>query len=204
MCNSRSSSPRSRRSCGSGTSSNSNGRRHFDEKLTYITVTRHKTIRHARRPLVVVIVPELRAVLKAARARSTSPAVITFRGKPVQSIKTALIAAAGRAGVPYGMQAGGVTFHSIRHTMATLLAEMRGRGGEAALSEPLRAAVMGHLEIRTTQKYTHIRSSPERQAMRALARRMPIGDAVTPPKPTVGKTVGTRRSKARETARKQG
>ena len=64
---------------------------------------------------------------------------------------------------------------------------------------------MGHLEPRTTQKYTHIRPVPEAAAMRALARRMSIADAVGPPptKKTVGKTSGTRLSKTGEKSRKQ-
>lgn len=173
---------------------------HFDAKLTYITVQRHKTIRHARRPLTVVIVPQLREVLKAARKRSDHSHVITWRGGPVKSIKTALRLSADRAGVEYGIQA--VTFHTLRHTMATMLAEMHSREGEPAFSEPLRAAVMGHLEIRTTQKYTHIRSAPERAAMTALARRVPIGDAVSPPPETFGKTFGTGKTRRRKKPRK--
>jgi integrase len=55
------------------------------------------------------------------------------------------------AGLPYGLRArDGVTLHSLRHTAATMLAELD-------VAEPKRQQVMGHSSIPTTQRYTHLR-----------------------------------------------
>jgi integrase len=59
------------------------------------------------------------------------------------------------AGVPYGRFIDdGVTFHTLRHTAATILAELE-------VGEGKRKAVMGHRHLGTTQKYTHLRPMHE-------------------------------------------
>ena len=121
---------------------------HIDRDLQYITVTKHKTVRKAG-PQVVAISPQLRTILETAK-KSGAASVVSYRGASVSSIKTSLRRAVREIGLTYGVKDGGVTFHAIRHSIATLLAEL-------GLPERQRMEVMGHLEIRTTQKYTHLR-----------------------------------------------
>ena len=72
-----------------------------------------------------------------------------YRQRPVTTIRGGLQQAARRAGLPYGRALGGITFHTLRHTAASLLAEL----GEP---EAIRKEVMGHRNIATTQRYTHL------------------------------------------------
>jgi integrase-like protein len=94
-----------------------------------------------------------------------------------------------RAGLPFGRAVDGATFHTLRHTAASLLAEL----GEP---EAIRKEVMGHRNIATTQRYTHLRPVHEIPAHERLAEAVPIADLVTlarkraSGKP-VGKNVGT-------------
>lgn len=159
--------------------------RHIDADLTYITNDQHKTIRTTGTPQVIPIDPQLRdilAPLRPAAKRARQPYVITFRGEPVKSIKTALSAAAGRAGIEYGVHA--VTFHSLRHTMATILAEL-------GVPEKQRQMVMGHLDLSTTQKYTHLRPTHEIEPIARLSAAVPVkGDVQGPLIPTVRKHSG--------------
>lgn len=77
--------------------------------------------------------------------------------------------------MPYGRGVNGVTFHSLRHTAATLLAELD-------VPAERRQAVMGHTSIETTQQYTHLRPEHERPTVEALSAAMPIADLVTQPR----------------------
>jgi integrase len=138
-------------------------RTNINRELTYITVHEHKTIA-ATGPQVVPIDPQLRAILEPLSKRYGTH-VITYRGHPVKSIKTALKRAARDAGLNYGRA--GVTFHSLRHTMATLLAEL-------GVPEQQRQATMGHLDSRTTQKYTHLRPAHERAPLALLSAAVPL------------------------------
>jgi integrase len=80
---------------------------------------------------------------------------------------------------------GGATFHTLRHTAASLLAEL----GEP---EAIRKEVMGHRDIATTQRYTHLRPVHEIPAHERLADAVPIADLVTAPrKRASGKGAGT-------------
>lgn len=149
--------------------------RHFDPALTFITTDQHKTIRSSGQPQVVPIDPQLRAILEpfreAAKAART-PYVITFRGKPVKDIKTAVKGSAGRAGLVYGRHA--VSFHTVRHTMATMLAEL-------GVPEKQRQMVMGHAELATTQRYTHLRPIHEREPHAALSQAVRLQEVVQGP-----------------------
>lgn len=121
--------------------------RHIDPDLTRITFDSHKTIRHTRKPQVTIISQELRRVLEAVRkAKPRATHVITWRGRPVDSLKTAAKQAAKRAGLAYGMQDGAVTFHALRHVSATELARM-------GISAALASKASGHLDPRTTEKF---------------------------------------------------
>lgn len=145
--------------------------RSFDAAFQWITVLEHKTVEHTDAPLVVPIVAELRTILKAALAeRGSSSYVITYRNKRVQSIRHAVRTGAEAAGLTYGRDVvGGVTFHTIRHTAATLLAELPG------LTEAQRSETMGQ-DIQTTQWYTHLRPTQQRQVLTRLAAKLKVGD----------------------------
>src|SRR6185436_10387466 len=95
---------------------------------------------------VVPISDQLRLILKDARQR-TDTYVVEYRGRPVKTIRGGLRSAVERAGLPFGRAVDGATFHTLRHTAASLLAEL----GEP---EAIRKEVMGHRNIATTQRYT--------------------------------------------------
>lgn len=125
---------------------------HIDPDLRLITVHQHKTARRIGRPLVVPISAPLQRVLEALRATQRPDAkwVITYRGRPVKTIDTGLKAACAAAGVPYGRTVpGGVTFHTIRHSAITYLAEL-------GVPEALRKDASGHATFAMVQHYTHL------------------------------------------------
>lgn len=155
---------------------------HFDADLRYITVQRHKTSRRTGAPQITPISDALRAVLLDARARQQeyrpkNPRatvdlryVVTWRGRPVASIKTAAKRATKAIGLTWGVK-NGVTFHTIRHSIATLLAEM-------GVSERIRMELLGHKEIRTTQKYTHLGAHTQVEPHAQLAAELPVTDVM--------------------------
>jgi integrase len=144
---------------------------HLDSELRFITVHQHKTSRTLKRPLVVPVSEQLRVILRDARQR-THVHVIEYRQRPVKSIRGGLQQAAERAGLAYGRDVGGATFHTLRHTAASLLAEL----GEP---EAIRKEVMGHRDLASTQRYTHLRPVHEIPAHERLAQAVPIADLVT-------------------------
>lgn len=158
-------------------------KKHFDADLRFITVHQHKTDATTQRPLVIPIDDQLRAILEDAhRRRRGSKHVITYRGRSIKSIRGGVKAAAEAAGITWGRFArDGVTFHTIRHTMATMLAELSDLDGAAPLSESVRKAAMGHNRLETTQRYTHIRPAVEQRALERLSKQTPIVDIVTLP-----------------------
>jgi integrase len=141
----------------------------FDNDLKFITVADHKTDRSSGSAMVIPVSPQLRDILEAAQAVSKSPYVVQFRGRPVGSLKTALRNAARRADLPYGLRAGGATFHTLRHLAATMLAELR-------VPEAIRKETMGHKEIRTTQIYTHLRPVHQVEPLEQLSKATPLAD----------------------------
>jgi len=144
----------------------------FDPALTFLTNHQHKTIRSSGRPQVVAVDPQLADLLRPLRDQARKAKqryVIAWRGKPVRSIRRALRRSAIDAGIEYSRTA--ITFHSLRHTMATMLAEL-------GVPDEQRRMVMGHSDIRTTQGYTHLRPTHERAPMAALSAAVPLTDAV--------------------------
>lgn len=139
---------------------------HFDAELTRITVTKHKTAIRTGAPQVTPISAQLRAILQDARDRNGHETVITYHGEPVIDIKKGARRAAERAGLAWGFTAG-VTFHTIRHSIATLLARV-------GMAERLRMELLGHREIRTTQQYTHLAAEVQVEPHEALSRALPI------------------------------
>lgn len=152
--------------------------KNIDPDLSFITVYDHKTIRSSGAPQVVPIDPQLRAILEPFQKdakRRRQKHVITFRGQPVKDIKRALKTSAesDAVGLTYGQEH--VTFHTIRHTMATMLAEL-------GIGDDLRRTVMGHSDVRTTQGYTHLRPIHEREPLAALSAKMALVGIVQGPR----------------------
>ena len=147
---------------------------HVDAHLTWITVTDHKTDRKVARPLVVPISEALRAVLLDAKARTQGAEhVVTYRGRPLKKgIRDGVRGAAERAGLEYGRALErGLTFHTLRHTAATMLAEL--------IDDPTRRqSIMGHERLETTQWYTHLRPTAERAPLERLAGELQIEELV--------------------------
>jgi len=149
-------------------------KKHLDAKLSRIVMLEHKTDALGK-PLVVMVSAQLQAILKDARRRNRGRYVVQYRGQPLHKIQGGVRAAAERAGVLYGRSAGGATFHTIRHAVATWLAEMSDVG------EAMRAALLGHRDIRTTQGYTHTRPVHELPPLERVSAQLPLQDLVTAP-----------------------
>jgi integrase len=176
--------------------------KHFDVGLTHITIGAHKTDRATGRPLVSPIDEQLRRILLDAQQRHGKKGrLITYRGAPLKSIRGGVMAAAKAAGLTWGRFVDkGVTFHTIRHTMATMLAELSDLDGGAPLSESTRKTVMDHRRLETTQRYTHIRPAGERRALERLSKQLPIADIVTQPWNRVTRATAGRRSRVGDLA----
>ena len=158
-------------------------RQQVDKGLTRI-ITEHKTDRWTGRPQAIPISDDLRAILAATRKRQIGARYVVSarqhdgRYAKVKRIDTALRSALVRANttlpaderLTYGVD-GGATFHTIRHTMATWMAEW----GE---SESLRKYLMGHKSTVTTAKYTHLAARAKVEPLNRLASKVPILDVV--------------------------
>jgi len=154
---------------------------HLDRDLTRITVPEHKTMADTGQPLVVLVSAQLRAILLDARRRSPSTSVVNYRGRPVETITGGVARAAARAGLTYG-RANGVTFHTLRHAMASLFARLSDVDGGPALSESQRMRLMGHSRLETTQIYTHLAGADQQPHLERLSAAVPIVDLVTHPR----------------------
>lgn len=149
----------------------------FDAGLTQIRVAQHKTRGHTGRPLVQPLSAQLRRILEEAKRRQPKkvPWVIYFRRQRVASVTKALIHACKDAKVTYGRTRNGATFHTIRHSAATLLAQL-------GVPEGLRKDVMGHRSIQTTQGYTHLSPVHEQGPLEQLSQQLALEDVVTAPR----------------------
>lgn len=158
-------------------------RKHLDAGLTKIT-TRHKTERWTGRAQVVPVSRELQTILHWARRTHRGAAHVVAVRTPtgkyvgVKRIDTALRASLERANeslpadqrMTYGAK-DGVTFHTIRHTMATLMAEW----GEP---DALRQMLMGHASSATTAKYTHLAGRAKIDPLERVAAKVDLGQVV--------------------------
>lgn len=101
-----------------------------------------KTLRYREVP----IVPALRPWL------SYLPLAVTFEG-----VKSGIRRARVKAGLP------GIGFHILRHSCATIL-----------LSPPINAPmhvvreILGHTSVKTTERYAHVQTQPQREALEGL------------------------------------
>lgn len=146
------------------------------DDLTYLIVDRHKTDKETGLPLVAPISAKLRELLRSVKRRGGTH-VIQYHGKPVKDIKTALKRAMKLAGVKYGKQ--DITYHSLRHTMATAFARMR-------LPGPVRKRLMGHASEATTAIYEHLAAVDEAEPLEQLAAVYPLTDLVIAPRRLTG------------------
>lgn len=156
---------------------------HLNPALTRIVVQQHKTVGRTHRPQIVPVSPELQAILQSVRkANPKSKHVISFKGHAIERIGTAFKSAVRRANTTlrgdqqmvFGIRNGGATFHTIRHSIATLLAEW----GEA---EAIRQLMMGHRSLATTQKYTHLAAKVKEDPIARLGERLQLGTVVQGP-----------------------
>lgn len=168
---------------------------HFSPDMRYITVQQHKTRHRTRRPLVVYVPDQLRAILMRARASSRRGFVVEYQGKPVHELRGAVRGAVDRARADhphlvYGREhADGVTFHTLRHTAATMLVDLD-------VSPEQRQRALGHRRLETTMGYTHLRPRHDVDTQERLSAYLPIADLVLQPqrrapKSSTGKTTGT-------------
>lgn len=150
--------------------------RHIDRDLTRITVAKHKTRRRTKRPLVTPISVQLKVILRAAKASKPKgmPYVIHFRGGRIYRLEQGLQAACKAAGVRYGRKyPDGATFHTIRHSAATMLAQI-------GVPDGLIKDILGHLSIQTTQGYKHLRPVHEIGPLEQLSGVFDFTEALKP------------------------
>lgn len=164
---------------------------HIKPDLSEISDPDHKTDQETGLPLIVRVSSELRRVLENARQHRHGAYVVHYHGRHVSDIKTALRAAVRKAATDlrdkslvWG-KANGVTYHSLRHTMATELARM-------GVPEALRTRVMGWRDPQTAKIYTHMVPTDEEAPLEALGRRMPLADVIGAPKALWRRRAGVR------------
>jgi integrase len=108
-----------------------------------------------RKPRTIPMTPRVRAELSAVmQDRAEGPIFCNFRtGVNLVEIKKGFKRACELAGIPHGQnKPGGLTFHDLRHTFATRLAE---RG----VSETARMALLGQSSTKMVRRYSH--ATPE-------------------------------------------
>lgn len=104
-----------------------------------------------KRPRTIPMTARVRAeLLSVIQQRREGPVFCSFRtGVNLVEIKKGFRRACELAGIPYGQSTpGGLTFHDLRHTFATRLAE-RGVG------ETKRMALLGQSSTKMVRRYSH-------------------------------------------------
>lgn len=160
---------------------------HIDPDYRYIRLDDHKTDQHGDgAPMVAPISKQLAAIFQADRKRRPlAKYVIAYQGKPVKGLEVAMRGAVERAAVTrphlqYGrFTRQGITFHTVRHSAATLLAELN-------VSPEKRQKAMGHLRFETTMAYTHLHPIGEIETAETLSQALPLIDVVTAPRTRAG------------------
>ena len=112
-----------------------------------------KTLRYREVPIVPALRPWLASI----------PLAVTFEG-----VKSGIRRARVKAGLP------DVGFHTLRHSCATILLA-------PPISAPMHVVreILGHTSIKTTERYAHVQTAPQRAALEGL------GAAVSAEKKTV-------------------
>lgn len=142
------------------------------DDFSTIVVEQHKTRGRTGQPLVATVSTQLQEILRvthAARPPGVTHVIHYHQRGLRKTIEVGLRLACQAAGVPYGRDTGGATFHTIRHTAATMMAAL-------GVAEGLRKEAMGHLSLSTTQWYTHLAPVHERAPLEQLSQALPIRD----------------------------
>jgi integrase len=129
----------------------------FENKM--LTVERTKS----GKPLTIPISGDLWEELKRLRSLDGTSTYVFENpktGKPVTTIRTAFEGACSRAEIT------GLTFHRLRHTVASRLIERH------ADIEEVRS-LLGHSSIAITQRYVHATDERRRAAVELLAKKAP-------------------------------
>jgi len=120
-----------------------------------------------RRPRTIPMTPRVRTeLLRVIQGRTDGPVFSSARtGVNLKEIKKAFKTACKLAGIPYGQSTpGGITFHDLRHTFATRLAE---RG----VDESVRMALLGQSSLKMVRRYSHATPEAMAEAVSRLAHR---------------------------------
>ena len=123
-----------------------------------------------KRPRTIPMTPRVRAELLAViQDRTEGPVFSSARtGVNLVEIKKGFRRACELAGIPHGQSTpGGLTFHDLRDTFATRLAE-RGVG------ETARMALLGQSSTKMVRRYSHATPEAMAEAVSRLAK--PVGD----------------------------
>jgi integrase len=120
-----------------------------------------------RRPRTIPMTPRVRTeLLRVIQGRAEGPVFSSARtGVNLKEIKKGFKTACKLAGIPYGQSTpGGITFHDLRHTFATRLAE---RG----VDESTRMALLGQSSLKMVRRYSHATPEAMAEAVGRLAYR---------------------------------
>jgi integrase len=126
---------------------------HIDLNRCVLSVTHSKTAGGEARE--IPLTARLTALLVTITHNKPEGLIFTFKGRPIQRIKTAWKAAVRRAGIRY------FRFHDLRHTFNTRLME-------AGVIQDVRMDLMGHSPGGTNSIYTHVELPAKRKAIRKL------------------------------------
>ena len=127
---------------------------HIDLNRRVLLVTHSKTAGGESRE--IPLTARLAHLLATLKHDKTEGLVFTFKGRPIQRIKTAWKAAVRRSGIRY------FRFHDLRHTFNTRLME-------AGVLQDVRKALMGHSSGEEVNSlYTHVELPVKREAIRKL------------------------------------
>lgn len=121
-----------------------------DMERRVVRFTKTKARRSRTVPLNKAAIKELR------RIERKGDRVFALRGKAVLDVKRSFMNARDRAGLGPD-----VTFHGLRHTFATRLAEQ-------GVSPSIIQRLLGHSSLAMVQRYTHVSDAASRQAVDKL------------------------------------
>lgn len=141
---------------------NINGR-DVEVRPDHLLVEKSKNRRPRTIPMTLRVRTEL---LRVIQGRAEGPVFSSVRtGVNLKEIKKGFKTACKLAGIPYGQSTpGGLTFHDLRHTFATRLAE---RG----VDESTRMALLGQSSLKMVRRYSHATPEAMADAVGRLAHR---------------------------------
>jgi integrase len=140
----------------------------FSPDRAFVSVP-HKADRETGLPLTLSVSAELKAFLKALRARRPKdPYVVPLDGERYWQLTKLIRRSLINSKLPYGRnREDGVTFHSLRHSMNTWLAR---RG----VTKDERQRSMGHATSQMQDWYTHFGGADTVRPMKLIGRELPL------------------------------